>query len=105
MTTTTHPIASTHHVITFVITAAIAVGLTVALMLALTTQGSGTSVSRAAANAVPVITESRFAGTVNSRPDNPTRVVPTLCSEFAKASSGSPADFQLAQSITVGSSC
>ena len=96
MTTTTHPIASTHHVVTALIAAAVAVGLTVALMLALSTGGSSAPANRPADASAPAITGPGFVGTVNSGPDNPTRVVSSLCSELANATPGSPAAFRLA---------
>ena len=105
MTTTAHPIASPHRIVTALVAAALAVGLTFALLVALTSPGSGTPVSRPGGASARVITESAFRGTVNSRPDNPTRVVSTLCTELANAAPGSPADFQLAQSISIPSSC
>ena len=97
MTTTTHPIASTHRAVAALIAAALAVGLTVALMLALTTRGATAPTGRPAVGAsTPPITESFSVGTVNSGPDNPTHVVSTLCSELANATPGSPAAFRLA---------
>ena len=81
MTAITHPLVRTHHVITVLVTAAISVGLTVALMLAFTTTTSGTPVGHL------------------SQAD------PQLCDELAQAT-GSPAAFRLADAIaSSGQTC
>jgi hypothetical protein len=81
MTAITHPLVSTHHVITVLLTAAVSVGLTVALMLAFTTTTSGTPAGRL------------------------THADPVLCDQLANAT-GSPAAFRLADAIaSSGHSC
>jgi hypothetical protein len=81
MTAVTHPTFSTHHVIGVLITAAIAVGLSVALTLAF-------------------VTTSRFA------PNGyPGRADTALCNSFANATPGSPAAFRLADQISILGSC
>ena len=81
MTAITHPLVSTHHVITVLLTAAVSVGLTVALMLAFTTK-SGTPVGHL------------------------THADPVLCDQLANATPGSPAAFRLADTIaSSGQSC
>jgi hypothetical protein len=81
MTAITHPLVSTHHVITVLLTAAVSVGLTVALMLAFTTQ-----------SATPV--------------GHLTQADPVRCDQLANATPGSPAAFRLADTITSsGQSC
>jgi hypothetical protein len=82
MTTIAHPIASAHHVITVLVTAAISVGVTVALMLALTTTTS----------AVPV--------------SDLSHADPVLCRQLAGATPGSAAAFRLADEIlSSGQTC
>jgi hypothetical protein len=82
MTAITHPLVSTHHLLTVLATAAVSVGLTVALMLAFTTTKSGTPISQV------------------------TRADPILCHQLANATPGSPAAFRLAETITgSGQSC
>jgi hypothetical protein len=81
MTAITHPLVSTHHVITVLLTAAVSVGLTVALMLAFTTTKSGTPVAHL------------------------THADPVLCDQLANAT-GSPAAFRLADTLaSSGQSC
>jgi len=81
MTAITHPLVSTYHVITVLLTAAVSVGLTVALMLAFTTTNSGTRVGHF------------------------THSDPVLCDQLANAT-GSPAAFRLADTIaSSGQSC
>jgi hypothetical protein len=72
MTAITHPLARTYRIVTIMITAAVLVGLSVVLPLVLTTAGSSTAVSHPVAARTPVA--SGLAGTVNSGPDNPSRV-------------------------------
>ena len=74
MTAITHPLVSTQHVITVLLTAAVSVGLTVALMLAFTATTSSTPVGRL------------------------THADPLLCDQLAHAT-GSPAAFRLADTI------
>jgi hypothetical protein len=78
----THPLVSTHHLITVLITAAVSVGLTVGFMLAFST---ATSIRPPAA---PL-----------SRADS------TLCHDFANATPGSPGAFRLADEIANEGSC
>jgi hypothetical protein len=81
MTAITHPLVSTYHVITVLLTAAVSVGLTVALMLVFTTTTSSTPVRHL------------------------THADPVLCEELANAT-GSPAAFRLADTIaSSGQSC
>jgi hypothetical protein len=82
MTAITHPIVSTHHILTVMVTAVVTAGLTVTLMLAL-----GTTTT-----AAPVTHLTRAAD-------------PTLCSAFANATPGSPAQFKLAEAVTAQGSC
>ena len=82
MSAITHPLVSTHHLITVLLTAVVSVGLTVALMFAFTTTSSGTPV-----------------GAV-------TQADPVLCALFANATPGSPAAFRLGDTIaSSGHSC
>jgi hypothetical protein len=87
MTAITHPLARTHGIVIMMITAAVLVGLTVALALVLTTAGSSSSsvarpatagTSGAYVNGWSTRTGGNRApgtfGTVNSGPDNPSRV-------------------------------
>jgi hypothetical protein len=78
----THPLVSTHHLITVLVTAAVSAGLTVGLMLAFsTTTSSGPTAAHL------------------SRADS------TLCHNFANATPGSPAAFRLADEIAHEGSC
>jgi hypothetical protein len=80
MTAITHPLVSTHHVITVLLTAAVSVGVTVALMLAFTTTKSAVG--------------------------HLTQADPVLCDRLANATPGSPAAFRLADTIaSSGQSC
>ena len=72
MTAITHPLPRNHHVTTALIAAAISVGLVVALVLALTTTWSSSSVSHPAVARTTAASGS--VGTINSGPDNPSRV-------------------------------
>jgi len=82
MTAITHPLVSTHHVITVLLTAAVSVGLTVALMLAFTTTTTATAVGHL------------------------THADPVLCDHLANASPGSPPAFRLADTIaSSGQTC
>jgi hypothetical protein len=81
MTAITHPLVTTQHVITVLLTAAVSMGLTVALMLAFTTTNSGAPVGHL------------------------THADPVLCDQLADAT-GSPAAFRLADTIaSSGQSC
>jgi hypothetical protein len=101
MTAITHPLVKTHDIVAVLITAAVSVGLTVALMLAFVATGSSSSPHLAVARTP---TPSGFVGTVNSGPDNPSRVESRLCAEIANGSP-SPGFDRLARSITVQRSC
>jgi len=81
MTAITHPVISTHHILTIVVTAVVSVALTVVLMLVFRTTNS------------PVPTS------------HLTRADTTLCQEFANATPGSPAAFRLAEAIAAQGSC
>jgi hypothetical protein len=82
MTAITHPLVSTHHVITVLLTAAVSVGLTVALMLAFTTTTTATAVGHL------------------------THADPVLCDQLANATPGSPPAFRLADTIaSSGQTC
>ena len=105
MTTTAHPVTSAHRLVIALIAAAVSVGLIVTLVLALTTGGSTGSVSHPAAVGTPSGVESGLFGTVNSGPDNPSRVSSGLCTQFAQATPGSPGYFRLADTITAQRSC
>jgi hypothetical protein len=118
MTAITHPLAGAHRVVTVAIAAVVLVGLSVALILAISTAGSSSLVSNRGAARNPV--ESRFVGTVNSgpdnpsrltsvgtvnsRPDNPSRVSPSLCRELANVADG-PEAARLAMRIAAVGSC
>ena len=103
-TTTTQPIASPRRIVTTLVGAAVAVALTVGLVFALTTRGSGTPASRPVAGVSARLTGSGFGGTVNSGPDNPTRTLSTRCSALANAAPGSQADLHFAQ-LTARGAC
>jgi hypothetical protein len=81
MTAITHPMVSTHHIITVLVTAAVSVGLTVALMFTFATTKASTPVSHL------------------------TRADSTLCQDLANATPGSPAAFRLADTISAQGSC
>jgi hypothetical protein len=81
MTAITHPITSTHHVVTAVVAATVSVGLTVALMLTFATAKASTTTSRA------------------------THADPILCQHFYNATPGSPAQFRLGESIAAQGVC
>jgi hypothetical protein len=81
MTAVTHPIASTHHVVGVVVTAALAVGLSVSLTLA-------------------------FVTTKSAAPDGYVGKTDTaLCNSLAHATPNSPAAFRLADQISIRGSC
>jgi hypothetical protein len=81
MTAVTHPIVSTHHVIGVLVTAALAVGLSVVLTLAF-------------------VTTNRFAPNAYlGRADT------ALCNSFANATPSSPAAFRLADQLSTQGSC
>jgi len=122
-TTTTQPIASPRRIVTTLVGAAVAVALTVGLVFALTTRGSGTPASRPVAGVSARLTGSGFGGTVNSGPDNPTRhadggfggtvnsgpdnparTLSTRCSAFANAAPGSQAELYFAK-LTARGAC
>ena len=105
MTAITHPPVRTHDVVTALITAAVSVGLTVALMLAFVTTGSSSGAPHLGAARTPAVIPSAFVGTVNSGPDNPSGVRSRLCSEIANADVGSPAFDRLARSVAAQRSC
>jgi hypothetical protein len=102
--TTAHPIVSTHHIVAARVTAAVSAGLTLAVVLPLTIGGNSAPVSRPAVASAPMPTGPGFVGTVNSGPDNPSRLS-ALCTEFENATPGSPAAFRLAETITAQGSC
>ena len=124
MTAITHPLPRNHHVTTALIAAAISVGLVVALVLALTTTGSSSSVSHpavarttAASGSVGTINSgpdnpsrvssavgSGLVGTINRGPDNPSRVSSASCTQFANASD-SPEGFRLAERLATLGNC
>jgi hypothetical protein len=81
MTAVTHPIVSTHHVIGVLITAAITVGLSVALTLAFMTTNS-----------------SAHSGQLGQSDT-------ALCARLANATPNSPAAFRLAEQISTQGSC
>lgn len=81
MAAITHPIVSTHHVLTVVVTAVVAIALTVVLMLAFKATNRAAHVSHL------------------------TRADSTLCRDFTNATPGSPAAFRLAEAITAQGSC
>ncbi len=85
MTATTHPMTSPHHFVLTLVSAAVAVGLTIALMLAFTAREGGNA---------------RHPGVEASRTASA-----TLCMEFANASPGSPAALRLADAITAQGGC
>jgi len=105
MTTTTHPMTRSHHIVTALIAMAVALGLAAALTLALATGGSSSPSSHPGVGAAPATSGPGFVGTVNSGPDNPSRVRSSLCTEFANATPGSPAAFRLAETIADRGSC
>jgi hypothetical protein len=81
MTAVTHPIVSAHHVIGVLVTAAVAVGVSVALTLAfVTTNGSAPIGHLARANTA-------------------------LCASYASATPNSPAAFRLADQMSTQGSC
>jgi hypothetical protein len=81
MTAVTHPIVSTHHVIGVLVTATLAIGLSVTLTLAfVTTKPSGPN---------------GFLGRADTK----------LCNSFANATPNSPAAFRLADQISTRASC
>ena len=81
MTSVTHPLAATHHVVAVVATAAVTAGLSVGLTIALRTAGPAHPAARL------------------------TSADPTLCQELAHATLGSPAAFRLADVISTQGSC
>jgi hypothetical protein len=81
MTAVTHPLARTNELVAVLITAAVSVGLTIALMLAFATTGGGTRVSHPAAARTPTVIGSGLIGTVNSGPDNPSQVSSSISSQ------------------------
>ena len=102
MTAITHPLPRNHHVTTALIAAAISVGLVVALVLALTTTWSSSSVSHPAVARTTAASGS--VGTINSGPDNPSRVSSASCTQFANASD-SPEGFRLAERLATLGNC
>jgi hypothetical protein len=81
MTAVAHPIVSAHHVIGVLVTAAVAVGLSVALMLAFVTTNNSAHIGH--------------LGQADT----------TLCSSFTSATPNSPAAFRLADQISTQGSC
>jgi hypothetical protein len=81
MTAVTHPIISAHHVVGVLVTAAVAVGLSVALTLAFVTTKNSVHLGH--------------LGQADT----------ALCNRFANAASNSPAAFRLADQISAQGSC
>jgi hypothetical protein len=81
MTAVTHPVVSTHHVIAVLVTAAVAVGLSVALTLAFVTTKNSAHIGQ--------------LGQADK----------ALCNSFASATPNSPAAFRVAEQISAQGSC
>lgn len=105
MTTATHPIISPHRIVIALITAAVLMGLTAVVVVGLVASGSSTPPPPPAAAPASALSGPRFVGTVNSGPDNPSRLTSTLCRDFANATPGSRAAFRLAETISFQGGC
>jgi hypothetical protein len=81
MTSITHPVVTTHHVVGVLVTVAVSVAVAVTLTLALVTTNTPASGGRLG------------------------RADTALCSEFANATPGSAAMFRLADQINTQGSC
>jgi hypothetical protein len=102
MTAISHPLVRTHALVTVLITAAVAVGLTVALIFAFSSSGDSSPATHAAPARTSAVIGSGAVGTVNSGPDNPSRSTSRLCRQIADATGSRPFD-RLDDSITTGS--